>query len=209
MSSEEFIKNQIEKIKDELAEDPGSASLLHDLGVGYYLIGEHRKAVETLKTAVESEEENAAYLFNLANAYAALEEYSLAKKFYLDALDINPEHIPSLTNLADCYESTGDLENARELFTYITRFAPENALSFFNLGNFLLRQNRHIEAVKNYEKAIEREESFVDAYYNIAWILNEVKAYDNALSYAEKGLAISPNHADLQKIIPKIRNNIG
>lgn len=209
MSSEEFVREQIEKINNELAENPENSSLLNDLGVGYYLIGENHQAVEALKAAVNSEEGNATYLFNLANAYSALEKYSLAKKFYLDTLDVNPEYIPSLTNLADCYESTGEKEKANELFTYITRIAPENALAFFNLGNFLLRQNQHIEAVKKYEKAIELEASFVDAYYNIAWILNEVKAYDKALPYVQKGLAIDPNHADLQQLLLKIRNNLG
>ncbi|MDX1642455.1 MAG: tetratricopeptide repeat protein, partial [Balneolaceae bacterium] len=83
------------------------------------------------------------------------------------------------------------------------------ALSFFNYGNFLLRQNKHIEAAKNYEKAIELEESFVDAYYNIAWILTEVKAYKKALLYAKKGLDFDPDHDALQNILLKIRDNLG
>lgn len=209
MSSEEFIRNQIDKIREELAQKPGNAILLNDLGVAYYLVGEYGKAAQMLSAAVESDEENATYLFNLANAYSELEEYELAKKHYLDALDIKPDHIPSLTNLADCYEATGDMDKALELFTYITRLAPENALAFFNLGNFLLRQNRHIKAVKKYEKAIELEEGFVDAYYNIAWILNEVKVFETALTYAEKGLILEPDHDALRNILIKIRNNLG
>lgn len=209
MSSEKFIKNQILKIKEELDDAPKNHSLLNDLGVGYYLIGDYDKAIKPLEKAVGIEQNNATYLFNLANAYSELEEYSLAKKYYLDALEINPGHIPSLTNLADSYEATGDIEKAMELFAYITKLAPENALAWFNFGNFLLRQNSHIEAAKNYEKAIQLEESFVDAYYNLSWILAEVKAYKKAVTYAEKGLAVDPDHSDLQKILLKIRSNIG
>lgn len=209
MSSEEYIKNQIKKIKGELENTPKNHSLLNDLGVGYYLIGEYEKAADQLKSAVDISPENATYLFNLANVYSELEEYALAKTFYLDALEINPGHIPSLTNLADCYEASGELENAEELFEYITKLAPENALAFFNYGNFLLRQNQHIKAVKNYEIAIDLEESFVDAYYNIAWVLTEVKAYDEALAYAKKGLEQDSNNSDLLEILGKIRNNLG
>lgn len=209
MSSEEYIKNQIKKIKDELEDSPKNHSLLNDLGVGYYLIGEYERATDPLKSAVDISPDNTTYLFNLANVYSELEEYALAKKFYLDALEIDPEHIPSLTNLADCYEASEELENAEELFEYITKLAPQNALAFFNYGNFLLRQNQHIKAVKNYEKAIDLEESFVDAYYNIAWVLTEVKAYDEALAYAEKGLKQDPKNSDLLKILSKIRNNLG
>lgn len=207
MSSEVYIKNQIQKIELELKEEPNNPALLNDLGVGYHLLGEYDKAAKLLKSAVEINPKNSTYLFNLANAYSELEEFALAKKFYMDALDIDPGHIPSLTNLADCYEASGDLENAEELFTYVTKLAPENALSFFNLGNFQLRQNQHIEAVKNYERAIALEDSFVDAYYNIAWVLTEVKAYNNALTYAEKGLEIDPDHSELKEILQKIRRN--
>lgn len=208
MSSEEYINSQIKKIEAELEENPQNPSLLNDLGVGYFLIGEYEKATKPLKAAVEINKKNSTYLFNLANSYSELEQYELAQKFYLDALDLDPEHIPSLTNLADCYEASGDLENAEELFTYVTKLAPENALAFYNLGNFQLRQNQHIKAVKNYEKAISLEESFVDAYYNIAWVLTEVKAFEEALNYAKKGLEINSNHSDLKKILNKIRSNI-
>lgn len=209
MSSEEYLNNQIKKIESELNKNPRNPKLLNDLGVGYYLIGEYEKATTSLKNAVEIDPYNSTYLFNLANAYSELEEYALSKKFYLDALDLNPGHIPSLTNLADVYEASGELDNAQELFTYVTKLAPENALSFFNLGNFLLRQNQHIKAVKNYQKAISLEESFVDAYYNIAWVLTEVKAFDEALPYAKKGLEIDSSHNDLKKVLNKIRGNIG
>lgn len=209
MSSEEYIRNQIKKIKTELEDEPKNHSLLNDLGVGYYLVGDYEKATTSLKAAVEINPDNATYLFNLANTYSEQEEYALAKKFYMDALEINPGHIPSLTNLADCYEASGDIENAEELFEYITNLAPENALAFFNLGNFQLRQNQHIKAVKNYEKAISLEESFVDAYYNIAWVLTEVKAYEDALTYAERGVKEDPNHSDLLEILGKIRSNLG
>ena len=173
------------------------------------MVGEYEKATRPLKFAVELKPDNSTYLFNLANAYSELERYELAKIFYLDALEFNPEHIPSLTNLADCYEATGDFKKAEEMFRYVTKLAPENALAFFNFGNFHLRQNEHITAVKNYEKAIQLEESFVDAYYNIAWVLTEAKAFDEAFTYAKKGLETDPNHDALKKIFEKIRRNIG
>lgn len=208
MSSEAYIKSQIQKIKTQLKEEPKNASLLNDLGVGYYLVGEHEKAIAPLEKATKINQNKSAYLFNLANAYSGLEEYSLAQKFYLDALDLEPDHIPSLTNLADCYEMSGEPEKAEELFRYVTNLAPENALAFFNLGNFQLRQNQHIKAVKNYEKAISLEKSFVDAYFNIAWVLTEAKAFEEALPYAKKGAKLDPNHTDLKEILYKIRSNI-
>ena len=208
MSSESFIKEQIEKIQTELKENPGSPSLFNDLGVGYHLIGSYVEAVRYLKEAVDQEKKNSTYLYNLANAYAELQEYELAQKYYLDSLQIKPDHIPSLTNLADSYESTGDVEKARELFRYVTKIAPENAVASYNYGNFLLRQNEHIEAAKLFERALEIEETFVAAYHNIAWILKEVKAFDNALNYALKGLEYEAENEELNNLVSDIKKEL-
>jgi tetratricopeptide (TPR) repeat protein len=66
-----------------------------------------------------------------------------------------------------------------------------------------------LKAAKCYEKAIEVEKTFTDAYHNLAWILHEIKAYEAALEFTEKGLSEDPDHEDLQKLAARIRNQIG
>lgn len=206
MSSEEYINHQLNEIYLQLEEHPENPDLIHDLGVGYYLLGNYEKAISLLKEAVHREPKNKNFLYNLGNAYAEAEHYNQATEVYYRVIDIDGNHIPSLNNLADCYEKMGSDEKAFEIFEYITRMAPDNALSHFNLGNFLLRKNRHIEAVKCYRKAIEAEPSFTDAYHNIAWILNEAKALKEAEKYAQDGLITDPKNSDLIKLLGKIRN---
>ena len=101
--------------------------------------------------------------------------------------------------MADCYEIIGQPSKAHELFQYLVRLDPDNALSHFNLGNFFLRQNQHIEAVKCYEEALKRDSDFTDALYNIGWVLHQAGAYIEALRYTEKGLKSDPVNEDLIK----------
>lgn len=199
MTSEQDIKKRIESIKKELISNPGNADLLNDLGVGFYLIGRYEDAITALKKAVQSSN-SAQHYFNLGNAYSENNNQQLAIDAYLQALDIDPNHIGSLNNLADEYEHSGEADKAHELFHYLTSLQPANPLSHFNLGNFFLRQNQHIEAAKCYEKAIEKDSEFVDAYYNIGWILLKAKAYQHGLEYVEKGLSIEPSHQDLKDL---------
>lgn len=205
MTSEKHILEEIDSIKNELENYPNSAQLQNDLGVGYFLLGKYKESAEQLKKAVQNSN-SATYCFNLANTYSQMEEHSMAVDMYLQALDINPNHIGSLNNLADEYELLGKAEKAHELFHYITRLQPEKPLAHFNLGNFFLRQNQHIEAAKCYEVALEKDSSFVDAYYNIAWILFEAKAYKHSLEYLEKGLDIDPTNEELLKLKKDIEN---
>ena len=205
MTSEKHILEEIDSIINELENDPNSAQLQNDLGVGYFLLGKYKESAEQLKKAVQNSN-SATYCFNLANTYSQMEEHSMAVDMYLQALDINPNHIGSLNNLADEYELLGKAEKAHELFHYITRLQPEKPLAHFNLGNFFLRQNQHIEAAKCYEMALEKDSNFIEAYYNIAWILSEAKAYEHALEYIEKGIKVEPANEELLNLKKEIEN---
>lgn len=205
MTSEQNIKEHIESINKELKSDPDNADLLNDLGVGFFLIGRYEDAIDILKKAVQKSN-SAQHLFNLGNAYSENNSQHLAIHSYLQALDIDPNHIGSLNNLADEYEHSGDIDKAHELFHYLTSLQPDKPLSHFNLGNFFLRQNQHIEAARCYEKALEKDSEFLDAYYNIGWILLKAKAYQHGLEYVERGLEIDPSHEHLKELKDELLN---
>jgi len=204
---EEIIRKQLEEIEQELSEEISRADLHNDAGVGYSLLGELEKAEEHHKKAVDLNR-SASYLFNLGNIYSEQEKVELSIDTYLQALELDPSHIGALNNLADSYELNGEPEKAHELFHYITHVQSDSPMSHFNLGNFFLRQNQHIEATKCYEAAIERDESFTDAYYNIAWILFQAKAYRDALKYAERGLSTDQDYTDLVRLKNEIEQQI-
>lgn len=198
------IEQEIERIKQVFKSGKPSPELYNDLGVGYLLLGKYEEAISQLKMAVELAPDSISYLYNLGNAYSESEQPEHAKICYYDVLDKKADHLPSLNNLADCYEKTGNVEKAFEIFTYTVRVAPDNLIAHFNLGNFLLRNNRHIEAVKCYKKVIEIDNNFTDAYHNIAWVLSEVGAIKESKKYARKGLAVDSEHSELQKLLLKI-----
>lgn len=205
--NEEKIRSQITEIEQELTEENDRADLHNDAGVGYSLLGEFDKAERYHKKAVELHR-TPAHLFNLANIFSEQEKLEQSIDMYLQVLELNPAHIGALNNLADSYELNGQTDKAHELFHYITHIQPDEPMSHFNLGNFFLRQNQHIEAAKCYEAAIEKDENFTDAYFNIAWVLFQAKAYREALEYANLGLETDPNYSDLKQIKAKIEKEL-
>jgi tetratricopeptide (TPR) repeat protein len=198
------LNSEIEKIRKELETKPEDDALWNDLGVGLFLTGKYYESVEMLKKAVSISPDSAVYHFNLANSYVEANQPETAIHHYMQCLESDPNHIAALTNMADTYEATGNDKKAHEIFTYITRVNPDDALAHFNLGNFFLRHNQHIEAAKCYEECLKREGDFADAWYNIAWILSQTKAKDKAKEYAEKGLQADPDHEDLQELLKSL-----
>jgi len=202
--TEENIRQTLSEIEDELSRGAATADLLNDAGVGHYLLGEMEQALDYLQQAV-LKDESPGILFNLANTYSGLDRPDEAIDTFLKVLELDPGHIGALNNLADEYEYRGDPDKAHELFHYLTHLQPDEALSHFNLGNFFLRQNQHIEAAKCYERALKNDKSFADAYYNIAWILFKSKAYDDSIHYIGKGLAVESDHTDLLRLKQEVR----
>lgn len=208
MTTENQLLLQIEEIKAALKSNPDDASLLNELGVGYSILGQYGNAIVQHKKAVSLQPDEPVFHYNLGNAYSENDQPEQAIKAYHDALDKKPEHIPSLNNLADVYEAFGETDKAFELFNYLIRLSPDDALAHFNLGNFYIRQNQHIEAAKCYETALEKDGEFIEAYHNISWILYKAKAYPSAMEYAEKGLKIDASHEDLEELQSKIKKEL-
>ena len=203
--TEKEIRETLTDIESELSACDSNGNLLNEAGVGYYLLGELDQSLEYLKKAAEKNE-TPDILFNLANTYSGLQQPDYAVLTFLKVLEKDPGHIGALNNLADEYENKGDLDKAHELFHYITHLQPDKALSHFNLGNFFLRQNQHVEAAKCYEQAIEKDETFIDAYHNIAWILYRSKALTESLKYIEEGLSVDSTSDDLIKLKQDIQD---
>jgi tetratricopeptide (TPR) repeat protein len=202
--TEKELKNQLQIILNEIKSGSASGEAYNDAGVAYYLLGEFGKSEFYLKKALEISRKSS-WLFNLANTYSALNRPHMAIDTYLQVLENNPSHIGSLNNLADEYEKTGEADKAHELFHYLSHIQPDEALSHFNLGNFFLRQNQHIEAAKCYEAAIKKDPEFTDAYFNIAWILYESKAYKEAEEYINKGLDTDAEHPESLELREKLK----
>lgn len=201
--TEKELKKQLQIILNEIKDGSASGEVHNDAGVAYYLLGEFGKSEYYLKKAVEKSRKPS-WLFNLANTYSALNQPDRAIDIYLQVLENDPSHIGSLNNLADEYEKIGDADKAHELFHYLSHIQPDEALSHFNLGNFFLRQNQHIEAAKCYEVSIRKDPEFTDAYFNIAWILFESRAYEEAEEYIKKGLDTDKDHPELLELREKL-----
>lgn len=205
MSTLRSVEKELERLHKEAELNPRDPDLLNEIGVGYLVIGQSENAITYFSEAVKLSD-GISYLYNLANAYSENNYPQMAADLYLRVLERDPDHIPSLNNLADCFEQTGDVKRAEELFGYLTRIHDADPLSHLNLGNFLLRQNRHIEAVTCYQASIDRDAQFSVAFYMISWVLMKAGVRDKALEYAERGLKTDPQHEELIGIIKSLRN---
>ena len=67
---------------------------------------------------------------------------------------------------------------------------------YFDRGNDCFDRNDWIEAIENYEKAIELDPKYWQAYYNLGLIYNILKQYNEAITSFTEVINLNPDNSD-------------
>gem|GEM_PF-2765135 len=100
-------------------------------------------------------------LGRLNNAITALEK----------AVELNPDLLAAYPPLAETYEQQKQYRKAMDCFDTLFLKMPDCAACAYNLARMEEQQNSLKQAEEHYKKAIELDEYFVDAYYNLGEML--------------------------------------
>lgn len=94
-----------------------------------------------------------------------------------------------LFNHALDYEKNGELDKAIQYFNNAIDTYPFDSAYYYNLGNTLLKRNDAVQAELCYQKAVEYEPGFFNAWLNLSQLLlsqGKIKEAQEACKKAEK-----------------------
>ncbi len=100
--------------------------------------------------------------------------------------------LQSLYNQAQAAQKAGQLAQAEQAYRQILAQAPLPEV-LVNLGNVLAAQNRHEEALANFDKALAARPDLFEALYNRANLLLELKRPEDALKNYDRVVALRPD----------------
>ena len=109
-----------------------------------------------------------------------------------------PEQLQQLDTLAQkAIKSTnaGDFATAETYWTEIIEQFPDNPAAVSNRGNARISQNKLIEAVSDFDKAIELAPTATDPYLNRGTALEGLGKWDEAIADYNKSLQFNPKNA--------------
>lgn len=182
------------------------------------------------------EEKAQAFVF-LAKAYLSKGDTTQ----YLKVIDKGREKYPDasciLIEQINYYLTTDKIEEAKEKLILATQKEPNNKLLYYNLGVIYDKLKQYDKAEESYKKAIEIDETYFDAYYNlgalyynraaeiIEWAnanipINDVEAYNKekakadekfnlSLPYLEKAYQLKPDDIDTITILKGLYRRLG
>lgn len=143
------------------------------LGNLYQGIGENGRAVDEYVQSMKLAKELRDYVSlglaegNLGNAYLALHKRDDALKHLRSSLELALSHDPTpqaigraYNNLGTAYQAVGELEQAKDYYDMALSQAvygndlPGQARVYGNIGNLLMLQHRHTEAILHYSETL-------------------------------------------------------
>ena len=81
-------------------------------------------------------------------------------------------------------------------YVYLARSTTElkeSAVNYFNIAYSFGEKGEHVKAIENYDKAIELNPNYEEAWYNKGWRLGKLERYEEAVACYDKVIELNPN----------------
>jgi tetratricopeptide (TPR) repeat protein len=163
-----------------LAEDPGHADALSNLGAALNKAGRHNEAVAHFERALAIAPENTPALNNLGNALLALGRADEAAGRLLRAVELNPDFVEARINLGYTLRALGRAADAETHYRFLLARNPQSKLAMNALGLALREQGRVGEAIEVLRETVRLHPGYADPLANIA----ELEAAHGSLEVA-------------------------
>jgi tetratricopeptide (TPR) repeat protein len=176
----------------DIQQDPENAEKHMILGQTYLQYGNAAQAVTVLTKAKELGGEDTTIDLLLGFGHATLGQTDLADSSFMRYLENNPEDALTLNRIGYTFLGQGLTERALYYFQKYVAVAPDDPNAHDSYGEGLLNAGRIDEAVREYERAIELDETFANSYFMLGTAYRQLDEQEKARLVLEEFLKLSP-----------------
>jgi len=157
-----------------LAKRPEAVPARVGLGRALLAAGKAAEAVKVLEEAVEAEKRNPAALRALGRAQTAAGDPARGLKTLAKAWKRDRKDPLTCRAYVSALLERGETKTASAVAKGLVKARKDHPMGWFLTGMVLDRDGEYDEAIAAYEKALEKDEKFLDAHKNIAIICHAV-----------------------------------
>jgi putative inorganic carbon (HCO3(-)) transporter len=168
------------------------------------------QAVQSYAEGLRLNPYNAYYLGNLGRAYGLAAELDKSRNdYYTQAVNYNqraieqaPVTVLFYQNLAFLYLSHGDETGFMHVLDTMAKFAPTDAARmWFSAAGNLYNGGNLAKARQYYQKAVELDPNYVEAYFNLGVVVTQLVGYQQGMIYWSKALELKPDFEPAKQML--------
>ena len=162
-----------------LAQAPGHAALLNNLGLALEAVGDDARAESCYREVLDREPKHADAMLNLASVLSRSSRFAEAAALHANAATVRRDLGPAVwTQRALAQERLHDFAGAEESLAEAARLAPDDVRIQLNLATLLIRQRRHVEAEGPLQRALELDPGHAQALSMLAYVRQQRCAWE-------------------------------
>jgi len=130
---------------------------------------------------------------------------SVAIISYKQTIYVNPDDLTARNRLAMALCKTGDLKDAEDQLRYVLDKDPHNFNALDGLGVVYMKMDRHEEAMKYFNKAVEMNDEDVMVHVHLAAVYYKMQEKDKARTEWQKARSLISTSDELTQMKNELR----
>ncbi len=202
---------------EEVKRVPNNADKLYEYAYELHKVKRLDEAITYYNQALKLSPSNADTYVNLGIAYTQKESYDKAKQIFEQGLSIYPENSELNKQLSILESASGNYyytqattlfnqKKYKEAIAMYGKVTPVSSESLVGIGACYQAMNNNKLALENYKKAYNLDSKNADIAYYIALVSSNENNNAEALSYAQKALAINPSHKNAKELMTYLQD---
>lgn len=181
--------------KKALKFDRYDDNLLLNISYCYSKLDDYKLADSYADLAIELNEKSAYSYYRKGNIMLSVERYDAAAEAFKKSVELEPDDVDYYHSLSYSYSKTGELELSLEYANRALLLDKEDSYSYFRKAWALQELEKYKEAIDTYQKCIEYDASFVDAYANISYCYSKLSDFKKSILFANKAIMVNKDYA--------------
>ncbi|MCU0361662.1 MAG: tetratricopeptide repeat protein [Bacteroidia bacterium] len=183
----------LKAVNKKLVDDPNNAELYDQRANIYLKLKLLEEALNDSKLAVRIDSSIVDYYLSLVDIYFAMNNTRMVKETLLRMEKKFPDNQEVVLKLAELYFLVKQYQDAITYINKSLRIDESQSKAYHLKGNVYLESGDTAKALSSFQTAIEQDNAFVDAYYDLG-MLYASKKDPLAFDYYANALRLNPAH---------------
>jgi tetratricopeptide (TPR) repeat protein len=199
---------ELKAVNAALLNDPGNHELMNRRARVYLSLKEFKEAENDAKRAIKVDSTKADYYMTLVDVYFSENKTRLAKELLLIMEQKFPEHVETLLKLSELHFLVMKYQEAINYINRALKIDEHHPNAYFIKGSIYRESGDTARAISSLETAIEQDNKFEDAYYDLG-VIFAARKNPFALQYYDNVLRINSGNEKARYAKAKMLQDLG